>query len=140
MNKCFLYARFYLPAVLWGLCIFMLSSRPSVRVSVDYWYNFAFFKTLHLIEYAMLFTFLYRAVINTTDYGKFKSGCVALGLTIVYAISDEVHQTFVPTREGRVRDIVFDTIGGLMAWYSIWNFLPILPVKLKKLAKNWQLH
>ena len=30
---------------------------------------------------------------------------------VLYAISDEYHQTFVPLRDGRVRDVVIDSIG-----------------------------
>ncbi len=35
-------------------------------------------------------------------------------LLVLYAASDEWHQTFVPTRSGSVRDVVVDTLGGLL--------------------------
>ena len=36
---------------------------------------------------------------------------VAFIISFFYAVSDEVHQTFVATREGKVRDIAIDTAG-----------------------------
>jgi len=32
-------------------------------------------------------------------------------VSFLYAITDEIHQVFVPTRNGTVRDIFIDTVG-----------------------------
>lgn len=96
----------WLPAIFWMMLIFFLSSRPSVSVAQDQVLNFLFFKGLHLLEYGMLFILLYRATK--------KKMLLSLVLTIVYAISDEIHQLFVPTREGRVRDIFIDSFGAFL--------------------------
>ena len=44
-------------------------------------------------------------------------------LLVLYAASDEWHQTFVPTRSGSVRDVVVDTLGGLLGLglYLCWR-------------------
>jgi hypothetical protein len=110
--------------------IFLLSSRQRVEVSPDQLVNFVFFKTLHVMEYAMLFLLYVRAL---------KNFVAAFLLTILYAISDEVHQTFVPTREGKVRDVIIDAIGASLAWYSLKQLLPKAPKKLLRWAKHWQL-
>lgn len=109
----------WLPAIFWMMMIFFLSSRPSVSIAQDQVLNFLFFKGLHLLEYGMLFILVYRATK--------KKMLFSLVLTIVYAISDEIHQLFVPTREGRIRDVVIDSIGA---------FLGCLIVKRKNLIKN----
>lgn len=35
----------------------------------------------------------------------------ALLICVLYAISDEVHQKFIPGRSGEVRDVIIDTAG-----------------------------
>lgn len=94
------------------LVIFTFSSRQRIGVSETYWLNFAFFKVLHLIEYAFLYVLMLRALTSGKTPSK-KSYSVALLITILYAISDEMHQTFVPTREGTVRDVIIDSIGAI---------------------------
>lgn len=132
--KKFLY---WIPSILLSLLIFTLSSRPKISLSDKTIVDFIIFKSLHMIEYALLFLLNYQAISNTTKINKKKVGLLAFLLTIVYAISDEIHQTYVPTREGRLRDVGFDTIGALIALFIIWRLLPKLPGKLIKLAKGW---
>lgn len=101
--------------------IFVFSSQQRVEVSPDDLVNFIFFKTLHIIEYEILFLLNYRAS---------KDSVIAFVVAILYAISDELHQTFVPTREGKVRDVIIDAMGVTFAW------LLLRQKKLKKLALN----
>jgi len=120
--------------------IFSFSSKEKVALTDSYAISFLIFKTLHLIEYAFLFTVTYRAVSNTF----FKKGknffVIAFIITALFAISDEVHQLFVPTREGRLRDAIIDMIGAGIAWLSIKSLLPKAPKPLKTLAKSWHIH
>ena len=40
----------------------------------------------------------------------------------LYAISDEIHQTFINGRSGEIRDVIIDTLGsttGILLYYSI---------------------
>lgn len=121
--------RLWLPAIVWMIVIFLLSSRQSVSVSPDYWLNFLFFKTLHVVEYAILFILYTRGLGGRFSY--------AFLLTILYAVTDEIHQTAVPTREGRVRDVIIDGIGAGIAWISMVTLLPKGPKKLKKWGRHW---
>lgn len=47
------------------------------------------------------------------------SGAIAL----LYSFSDELHQLFVPGREGKISDVGFDLVGiflaGLIAWFLL---------------------
>ena len=113
--KKFLY--YWLPPVLWMSFIFLLSSRHRIGLSEVYMYNFIIFKSLHMIEYAALFFMLFRAINKTfTNVSKKNALMIAVVLAILYGISDEVHQTFVPTREGTIRDIGIDSIGILLCF------------------------
>jgi len=130
--------RFWLPVVLWMAVIFAFSSRQKVAFTDSYFLSFLFFKTLHMIEYYVLFVVTYRALRNT---GKNKKSAwmIAFIITSVYAITDEIHQRFVPTREGKLRDAIIDMVAAGVAWITLKQLLPKTPKKLKSLARNWQL-
>jgi VanZ family protein len=130
--------RLWLPAIVWMVVIFVLSGRQSISVSKDYWLNFLFFKTLHVIEYAILFIFYIRGLHHCWPKEKVVNKyAIAFLLTIMYAVTDEIHQIFVATREGRVRDVIIDTLGAVLAWISITRLLPKGPKKLRQWVRNW---
>lgn len=114
MKKFLLY---WLPPIVWMSFIFLLSSRQRIGVSEVYIYNFIIFKSLHMIEYAALFFMLFRAINATcTNISQKKALMIAVLLAILYGVSDEAHQIFVPTREGNIRDVGIDSIGILLCF------------------------
>lgn len=124
------FVRYWLPVVGWMGVIFFLSGRESTQVSDAQLINFLFFKTLHVIEYAILFVLYLRAIGGNNFAAAFL-------LTLLYAVTDELHQLFVPTREGRLRDVIIDAIGAMTAWIFIRQLLPRAPKKLRAWARNW---
>jgi VanZ family protein len=78
-------------------------------------------KTAHFVEYAMLGFLAWRVVHNDPAFGlfSFRRQCwFVLLFCMFYASSDEFHQSFVPSREAAVRDVMIDTCGagfGLLA-------------------------
>jgi VanZ family protein len=128
----------WLPVLAWMAIIFLLSSRQRLSVSETYAINFLFFKTLHVIEYAVLFLLSYRACKYGSRMKPGYYGLVAFSITILYAMTDEVHQLFVPTREGHIRDVIIDGIGASLAWIFLLYILPRLPKQLRHLATSWQ--
>lgn len=139
MRKFRLLAKFWAPVIFWVAVIFTFSSLTTPKTSEFYWQDFLTKKTAHLIEYAILFILAYRGFKNSTVLSRQKIVLLAFLLVILYAASDEYHQTFIFGREGRVRDVVIDFAGAGMAWLAIWKYLPKAPEKLKNWAKNWQL-
>lgn len=119
------------PVFLWSVVIFTFSSHPTGTASQFYWNDFLLKKTAHVLEYMFLTTLLYRAL--SVNYSKGRALKYSVMLAIVYAATDEIHQGFTPGREPTLRDVGFDTIGALLAAYTIWNILPFLP----KRPKNW---
>ena len=106
------------PVILWMALIFALSARPSISVAEVPVINFVIFKFLHMVEYAILFFLILRA----TKYSSKKIRYVflyAFLLSVLYAISDELHQTFIPTREGRIRDVLIDMAGIVIMYMYI---------------------
>jgi VanZ family protein len=132
------FIRYWLPIIIYMAAIFIASSRQKVAISDSYAISFLIFKTMHIIEYAFFYILCYRAFRNTVfpkPYAFFYSFLFVL----VYAISDEIHQRFVPTREGKFRDVIIDVIGGGIGWLIITSLLPKAPKKLKTLAKRLQI-
>jgi VanZ family protein len=119
--------------------IYFFSSRPTVVVSEIYWPDFFFKKTIHLIEYGFLFVLLYRALKGTVKRELFHLALFAFVLTVLYAASDEYHQTFITGRTGTLRDIIIDSFGAGLTWWAIWKWLPKAPKKLKLWAKKLQI-
>ena len=70
----------------------------------------AFRKTLHIIEYSILGIFLSRAVSSHTKNNK-RIFWISFVICFLYAISDEIHQIFIPGRQMAVYDILLDTVG-----------------------------
>ncbi len=67
-----------------------------------------------MVEYAILYVLAFRSA---------GSHFFSLLLVILYGISDEYHQSFVVGRESNyLRDVSFDTLGGIIAGVSIWKW------------------
>lgn len=136
--KTILLLRFWLPVIAWAAVIFLFSSKPTGVASQIYWEDFIVKKFAHIVEYAIFATLIFRALVASGTSRKY-AAILALIISICYAATDEIHQSFTPGREPRARDVIFDTIGASTAIYSIWNIIPKAPKKLKLLAKDFQL-
>ena len=115
----------YLPAIIWMIFIFFLSSRSTTGVfSDDPLWRILIFKYLHLIEYAILGSLIIMA-----------NQKVRLTILIgyLYACTDEVHQLFVPGRTGKITDTLVDLIGIIIGIFIIKKLisLPCLPADKK---------
>jgi VanZ family protein len=127
----------WVPALVWMAIIFSLSNRQRVSVSQEYVLNFIFFKTLHVLEYAMLFILVSKALWGSLmERAKQRIFVHAFVITVLYALTDELHQLMVPTREGTLRDVIIDAAGAGLAWYYLSTQLPRAPKKLKTWAKS----
>lgn len=67
-------------------------------------------KGAHFTEYMILF-FLFRNVLK--GYTNKNLNIYSVLFVFLYAISDEVHQYFVPGREMRILDVIIDTLGSI---------------------------
>ncbi len=105
----------WLPVLVWAGVIFSFSSMSINKVSEFSWWDFVFKKSAHVAEYFILFWLVFRAVSDDNNNVSRKVFVKAFVLTVIYAFSDEWHQTFVPGREGTLRDVGFDTLGALIS-------------------------
>lgn len=89
------------PVVLWAGVIFAFSAVPSLGTGLGTW-DLVLRKLAHMTEYAILAALLYRAT---------RSAPLAFALASAYAVTDELHQTFVGGRHGSPVDWAIDTAG-----------------------------
>lgn len=67
-------------------------------------------KTAHMTEYAIL-GFLFVASVRSEKQRYKFSIFTAYAIAVLYAVSDEIHQFFVPGRACMLKDIGFDALG-----------------------------
>lgn len=106
------------PPFLWMVFIFSLSSQRSVGVTHTYIYDFMIFKSIHMIEYAVLYFLFFRAFFSL-KLSLVYQFIFPVVISIFFAASDEIHQLFVTSREGTIRDVLIDTVGIIIMYILI---------------------
>jgi VanZ family protein len=91
----------WLPVVAWAGLIFALSSIPDLGTGLGGW-DLVLRKLAHTADYAGLGLLLQRALDNA--WASFLLGAA-------YAVTDEIHQAFVPGRLGSPVDVAIDAAG-----------------------------
>ena len=145
VSKLRLFVKYWLPILLWFTLIFGASSDassvqhssrligPLVRwlfphlaeASVGHIVYFVR-KCAHLTEYAILALLFWRAFrkpvkADTRPWSWIESRNAWLGV-VVYASTDEIHQRFVPGRQGSFYDVLIDSTGGALGLLALWAF------------------
>jgi len=108
--------KFWFPAVVWMGLIFWASSFHTLRASPINWQDLIIRKTAHFLEYVILFFLFFRGFKNTTKLTLPRVLFFSFICSVLYAVSDEFHQTLVDGRSGMVRDIVIDSAGVFSGW------------------------
>ena len=94
--------------------IFFLSSIP--HLGTPFFWDFSLRKCAHILEFFIL-CFLFVSAFSQSFSLRsfsFKFLVFSVCLSIIYAMTDEFHQRFVPGRYGCVRDVLVDTLGILL--------------------------
>src|SRR5688572_6665736 len=101
----------WLPALLVMLTIFFFSAQPSSELPNFDWADRIIKKGGHITGYALLALSNWRALGFQRD-----KGWLAWGFAMLYALTDEFHQSFVPGRHTSIWDVlVFDNLGALIS-------------------------
>src|SRR5699024_4047535 len=120
----------WIPALGWMILIFYLSHQPAtssselsagitafiinmiekmipfIEVEISSFHTFIR-KCAHFLAYLIL-GILVAYAIHVKRFYRF---VFALIICVLYAISDEVHQLFIPGRSGEVGDVLIDSVG-----------------------------
>ena len=109
---------FWLPPIGYMMAIFFVSALPSPSLGIDtpdY--------VLHALEYFLLALLLIRLLLSRhgfeTGFPAWQRACLTgVLIAILYSLSDEIHQYFIPGRHCSLQDVLADTVGAMLA-YSI---------------------
>jgi VanZ family protein len=129
----------YGPLVVWAILIFIGSGNvlsaehtsvglqlvkwlyPSASPEFLAWFHFAVRKAGHLTEYAILATLAARAFRKSSHLLiRHRWFILSLLVAVAYALTDEYHQSFVPSRTASIHDSLIDSVGALLALSIIW--------------------
>jgi VanZ family protein len=84
-------------------------------------------KTAHITEYAILGILAYRALHPRVRELRHSAVVGSLVVGLAYAISDEWHQSFVPSRGAAASDVFFDFFGILVGVaLCLWHHAGVL--------------
>ena len=106
------FVRLWLPVLAWAALIFAFSSVPDLGTGLGGW-DLVLRKIAHAAEYAVLGALL-AARARAEPVPRSRSASL-------YAVSDEVHQAFVPGRLGSPLDVAIDAVGvvcGVLLWQA----------------------
>jgi VanZ family protein len=104
----------WLPLLAWMGLIFYLSAQPDLPHPDVGWADLLVSNGAHATVFGVLAVLWARALEEHP-----RTLLVALALTLLYALSDEFHQAFVPGRNPDPWDLAFDGLGaavGLGLW------------------------
>jgi VanZ family protein len=123
---------YWLPVFLYAGLIFYLSSLPTIPSSITQIISQTLI--LHMIEYAILGILLFRALTNSKN-NTLKNNAILLSIMIatIYAMTDELHQYFVPGRICSFLDFSADFIGSLIGLVVCLAFYKKNIINLSKL-------
>jgi len=119
-------ARYWLPPLAWMGIIYYLSAQSTLPSPPGPLLNTLLKKGAHFGVYAGLAFWWWRALCSArrTSPERLSNGAVlvlAFILTVLYAASDEFHQSFTPSRHPSPWDVLIDAAGaaaalGLLRW------------------------
>ncbi len=95
-------------------------------------FSFVVRKTAHFSLYFMLGALSFLSVITYKKPRFWIKTAVAYLFCVLYAVSDEIHQYFIPGRSCELRDVLIDSLGAL----SAIAILVILCISIKKIKEK----
>lgn len=106
----------WLPSLLMMIAIFAFSSRTSSELPNFGGWDYFVKKSAHGIGYGLLALSYLRALPG-------RNYKLAWFLAVLFSLTDEFHQSFVPGRRASLIDVfVFDNIGAILALFLHYRF------------------
>lgn len=101
--------------------IFFLSSAPPPQAArtVPVYFDI---KIIHIVEYGVLNLLVYWALAKTWDIGYIWKAVFSVATAVLYGLTDELHQVFVPGRSGQLVDIAANFLGCTITQASVFMF------------------
>ncbi len=93
-------------------------------------------KIAHVFAYFCLSLFVTVCVFTFPCKKDIFAVLISVGICLLYAMSDEIHQLFVPDRIGCARDVLIDSIGFLSASFLVYGIRFLLLFQKNKKGKG----
>jgi VanZ family protein len=106
------------PAFLMMGLIFYASSIPSAVMPNAGSWDVIIKKGGHITGYALLFLSIFRGLGGQEK----RYYILALGACLLYALSDEFHQSFVAGRSATLTDVGIDMLGSTFSLWLCWHY------------------
>lgn len=107
-------ARIIIPALHWLL--------PEASPHVLRLMHMGIRKMAHVTEFGLFSIAVFRGIRGGRFGWRFSWALATLAIAVAYAGLDEWHQSFVPLREARVRDVAIDALGAVLAQVLVWFY------------------
>ena len=131
----------WLPVLLWAIVIFLFSTEhfaapqssrilgpllhwlfPDITAEEVSSIQFVIRKLAHWFEYFVLAVLLYRALYTESGgRSSVRPAAMTMAFALVWAITDEFHQSLVPSRTASIVDVMIDGFGALCG--TFWMYL-----------------
>jgi VanZ family protein len=79
-------------------------------------------KMAHVTEFGFFSITVFHGIRRGRFGWRFNWALATLVIAVAYAGLDEWHQSFVPLREARVRDVAIDALGAVLAQTLVWLY------------------
>lgn len=115
------------PLLRWGpvlvvmLLIFLASDTPGSSIPEFGLIDFVVKKGGHMAGYALLSMACLHGLTGKNHPNRTRAAA-AVAMAVLYAITDEFHQTFTPGRNASITDVGIDAVGatlGVLVWVAI---------------------
>ncbi len=115
-------ATYWVLALAWMIVIFAFSNQANSGAVTETYLqdaNVPVRKLAHMFEFALLAILVQRALATDAIQDQvlklsWKTNLLALGFAVLYALSDEWHQSFVVGRSSSIYDAGVDTCGAVL--------------------------
>ncbi len=111
-------SRFLVPFLLW--------LDPHLSFGTIALVQFMVRKAGHVTEYAILAALLWRALRHQWSMVQmtfWKPATITLLVAMIYAMTDEFHQSFIPSRTATAHDVMIDIVGAIVGLLICWMFV-----------------
>jgi VanZ family protein len=79
-------------------------------------------KLAHVTEFGVFSATVFRGIRSGRPGWRLDWAVSTFFIALAFAALDEWHQSFVPLREARVRDVAIDALGALLAQGLVWAY------------------
>lgn len=103
--------------IFWSWIIFFLSDQPEFGQVLPGFLGSLISYSFHFVEYAVLAFLAVRVFSTISRFSRQRILISAILFSIIYAVLDEYHQSYVPGREASLFDLSVDVLGILAIVY-----------------------